>query len=205
MTFHTLQRTCCFLVCGLVLTSLVSAADPVFKPFTRIQIKDAAGADVWEFKGKDDGCKIVDARERELFRVTRSEFKLKIKKPDDTVVGYVIVKPGEYKVVDATGKKELFELQRQSDNDWKWKDSKDQLLARIKKREYGFEIESPQQQSLFKSKLHDAKVSLRDPQEKTLFSSKDTKSTLAFVCLKLKPLDEGQQAGLMAAILWFEP
>ncbi len=182
------------------------AAEPLKpKTFSRVQIKDASGKDVWEFKGKDDGAKVVDAQERELFRFNLNDHKLKIKRPDDSVIGYINAKPGEFKVLDVTGKQELFEMQRQADGDWKLKNSKDQLLARIKKRSYGYEIESPDEKSLFKSKLSDGKASLRNEKDQTVYSSKDTTSTLALSCLGLKALpDDGQRLGLAAAFMWFE-
>lgn len=186
--------------------STALAAEPLKpKTFSRVQIKDASGQDVWEFKGKDDGAKIVDAKERELFRLNLKDHKLKIKLPDDSVVGYVSAKPGEFKVLDSAGQKELFELQRQSDGDWKLKDVKEQLLVRIKRRDYGYELESPDEKSLFKSKLKDGKASLRDIKDQTVYSSKDTSSTLALSCLGLKALPgDGMRLGLAAAVMWFE-
>ncbi len=186
--------------------AVLRAADPVKpKTFSRVQIKDAAGKDVWEFKGKDDGAKVVDAQEHELFRINLSDHKLKIKKPDDTVVGYVSAKPGEFKVIDATGKKELFEVQRQADGDWKLKNGRDELVVRIKKRDYGFELESQDEKSLFKSKLKDGKASLRDARDQTVYYSKDTASTLAVSCLGMKAIsDDGMRLGLVAAVMWFE-
>jgi len=188
------------------MSSTVLAAEPLKpKTFSRVQIKDASGQDVWEFKGKDDGAKVVDAKERELFRLNLKDHKLKIKLPDDSVIGYVSAKPGEFKVLDSSGQKELFELQRQADGDWKLKDVKDQLLVRIKKRDYGYELESPHEKSLFKCKLKDGKASLRDAQDLTIYSSKDTSSTLALSCLGLKALpSDGVRLGLAAVVMWFE-
>lgn len=48
-----------FVVVALVgvMSSTVLAAEPLKpKTFSRVQIKDASGQDVWEFKGKDDGA-----------------------------------------------------------------------------------------------------------------------------------------------------
>lgn len=195
-----------WIAAALLLVGVLVAAEPLKpKTFSRVQIKDAAGKDVWEFKGKDDGAKVVDAQERELFRFNLNDHKLKVKKSDDSVIGYISAKPGEFKVLDVTGKKELFEVQRQADGDWKLKDSKEQLLVRIKKRDYGFELESPDEKSLFKSKLKDGKASLRNAQDQTVYYSKDTASTLALSCLGLKALpDDGLRLGLAAAVMWFE-
>lgn len=195
-----------WLLMPMMSDAALRAAEPLKpKTFSRVQIKDAAGKDVWEFKGKDDGAKVVDAQEHELFRINLSDHKLKIKKPDDSIVGYVSAKPGEFKVIDATGKKELFEVQRQADGDWKLKSGRDELLIRIKKRDYGFELESPDEKSLFKSKLKDGKTSLRDARDQTVYYSKDTTSTLAVSCLGLKSVSEdGLRLGLVAAVMWFE-
>ncbi len=195
---------CCmaFVAClGLVY------ADEPRKPtlFDRVQIKNEVGGDALEFKGKSDGAKVVDLNERELFRINLKGNKLKIKRPDESVVAYVVVKPGEFKVLDATEKIELFELQKQPDGDWSLKDGKDKSLLRIKRRDYGFEIQTPDEKSLYKSKLKDGKVSLRDANDKTVYYSKDSTSTLAVSCLGFQPISElGMKAGLVAAALWFE-
>ena len=185
----------------------LAQADEARKPtlFDRVQIKNEVGGDALEFKAKSDGAKVVDLRERELFRINLKGDKLKIKRPDESVVGYVVAKPGQFKVLDATEKLELFELQKQADGDWKLKDGKDKLLLRLKRRDYGFELETPDDKSLFKSKLKDGKVSLRDVNDKTVHSMKDSTSTLALSCLGFQPISElGVKAGLVAAVLWFE-
>ena len=185
----------------------LAQAEETRKPtlFDRVQIKNEVGGDALEFKGKSDGAKVVDLNERELFRINLKGSKLKIKHPDESVVAYIVVKPGEFKVLDPTEKHELFELQKQADGDWKLKDGSDKSLLRIKHRDYGFEIETQDGKSLFKSKLKDGKVSLRDANDKTVYSTKDASSTLAVSCLGFQPISElGVKAGLVAAVLWFD-
>ncbi len=155
----------------------------------KIKFKKENGDTAFSIKPQDDGAKLVDADEQELARFNLSGSKLKVKDPDDTVLGYVIASAGRYKIEDANQEVELWKLQQQEDGDWKLEDGQDQLIYKIKKREYGFEIEDATDNSLFKAKLKEGKTSLRNASEQTVYSTKDQVPTIAVTCLGFEKID----------------
>lgn len=174
---------------------------PAATGWTKIKLKDGEGAAAYSLKKKDDGAKLVNAAEEEVARFKLSGTKLKVKGPDEKVLGHIVVSPGELKVKDAEQTQELFEIQRGEDGDWKLKDGADRLLLRIKKRDYGWEIETPDDVRQAKVKSDGGKVSLRDADEKPLWYTKDPLKPLALVMLGLSPVESFElRAGLMAAV-----
>ena len=168
----------------------------------KIKFKTGNGDTVFSLKPQDDGAKLVDADEHELARFNLSGSKLKVKDPDDVILGYVIASAGKYKIENASQDVELWKLQRQDDGDWKLEDGQDHLIYKIKKREYGFEIEDATDNSLFKVKLKDGKTSLRDPSEQTVFSTKDQVPTIAVTCLGFETIDSlSLRAALMTMLI----
>ncbi len=160
------------------------------------------GARLYEIKFKADGAKLVDPDEREIARFNVDGHKLKVKLPDDSVVAYVVAKPSEFQIRDASQENKLFELKAQDDGDWKLKDADDGVLAVIKKRDYGFEIEDGAEKSLAKSKLKDGKRSLRDADDRTLLYTKGDFPPISVACLGLDQIDSLQvRAGLAVAVL----
>jgi hypothetical protein len=169
-----------------------------------IGFKTGSGERLYEIKFKDDGAKLVDPDEQEIARFNVDGQKVKIKLPDESVAAYVVVKDGEFQVRDASQKVELFELKSQPDGDWKLKDGNDKVLAVIKKRDYGYEIEDGAENSLFKSKLKGDKRSLRDANDETVLYSKDDISPLSVACLGLEQIESlPVRAGLATAVLLF--
>lgn len=157
--------------------------------FTKVKFKSADGQVQMSLKPQSDGAKLVDGQEQELARYTLSGDKLKIKNAADETLGYIIAYPDRLKVRDATQKKELWNLRRQSDGDWKLEAADGTLACRVSKRDYGFEIEKPDDTSWRKIKLKDGKLSLRDEREQTYLSTKDGFPVTAGACLALEPIE----------------
>ena len=152
-----------------------------------IHFKDDAGQRVYELKPELNGAKLVGPDEQEIARYRISDHTLKIKDANDTVLGHIVRHGDHYKIEDAERETVLFKIAAQSDGDGDWtvEDGTQKRLYRIKKRDYGFEIESPTKDSLAKVKLKEGKLSLRNSQDLTLFSTKDHASTLGFTSLGL--------------------
>lgn len=167
----------------------------------KVKFKNGSGETLYSLKPKDDGAKLVDAAEQEIARYTLTGAKLKVKDPQDQVLGYIIGSGKRFKIEDAAQTKVLFEMQRQDDGDWKLEDGAEKLICKIKKRDYGFEIEDPAEKSLGKAKSKDGKISLRDPQENTLFYTKDGIRPLSVACLALEAIESlPLRGGLMFRI-----
>ena len=188
--------------------STTPATDPDPAPSKQdrenIGFKTGAGERLYEIKFKADGAKLVDSDEMEMARFKVDGKKVTVKLPDETVAAYIIVKDREFQVRDESQKVELFELKSQSDGDWKLKGSNDQLLAVIKKRDYGYEVEDAAERSLLKSKLKDGKYSLRDAEDNSVLYTKDAISPLSVACLGLEQIESlAVRTGLATTILLF--
>ena len=92
-------------------------------------------------------------------------------------------------------------MQRQDDGDWKLKDGQENLIYKIKARDYGFEIEDAGEASLFKAKLKDGKTSLRDPTENTVFSTHDSLPAIAVACLGCEAIEKLEFRSTLLAFL----
>ena len=158
----------------------------------KIKIKSGAGKNLYSIKWKDDGAKLVDADEKELARynVSSGGAKLKIKDPEDNVIGYLVGDraSGRIKVEDSSQEKELFKLIRQEDGDWKLEDAEDNLLVRVKVRDYGAELESASDVSLYKVKLKDGKTSLRNALDATTLYTNSPVQSMSFACMGFDPI-----------------
>lgn len=178
----------------------------VAKILSKLKFKGADGEVSYSLKPEADGAKLVDANEREIARFTVDQNKLKIKDAADVVLGYVIFADNHFKIKNADQTQELFKLQAQSDGDWKLEDGRGKLIYKIKKRDYGFEIEDDKDNSHSKAKLKSGKTSLRNRAEETVLYTKDEINTLAFASMGFEALkSQPLQAGLMTMVLLHSP
>lgn len=167
----------------------------------KLKFKRDDGSEAFSLKFKTDGAKLVDGSDQELARLNLDDSqKVKIKGPDDAVLGYVVSKEGYWKIENAEQTQELFILRRQDDGDYKLEDGNDQPLYRIKARDYGFEIETPDKQSLYKVKVNGEKTSLRDANDATVLSTKSPIVPAAMASFGLDQLSPEQQAALAFAV-----
>ncbi|MFK8184183.1 MAG: hypothetical protein AB8B99_12480 [Phormidesmis sp.] len=167
----------------------------------KIKFKQADGAEKYSLKFKSDGAKFVDANDNELARLKVDDSqKVKIKAPDETVLGYVVTQDGYWKLENAEQSEELYVLRLQDDGDLKLEDGADQPIYRIKKRDYGYEIESPEKESLYKVKVKKGKTSLRDASEETVISTKSPMIPAAMTPFGFDVLTPPQQAALAYAV-----
>ena len=179
-----------------------SPDEPTKTELTKISIKDGSGETVLEWKPKEDGAKLTDHDDQEIARFTLKDNKLKIKAPDDSVIGYVVWNEGRYRIESADQETSLWKYSEQSDGDWRLKTGEEKLVYEIKKRDYGFEIEDGMESSIARIKLKDGKSSLRDADDKTIYSTRDKIELSAFNCLGLNAIESIElRAGLMTALM----
>lgn len=169
--------------------SSVSQGPQATRLTAKLKFKTGNGDEAFSIKPQDDGAKLIDSDDKELARFKLDGSKLKIKDADDVVLGYIVATDDHYKIKDAKQEVELWKLQRQQDGDWKLKNGQDELVYKIKPREYGFEILDPAEATVFKAKLKEGKTSLRDRSEKTVYSSHDKLPTVAMTCLGFEAID----------------
>ncbi|MEM7232780.1 MAG: hypothetical protein AAF517_11420 [Planctomycetota bacterium] len=149
------------------------------------KIKVKAGEDTaFSIKPKDDGGKIVDANDKEIGRLKlRGSKTLELKDDADVTIAVIEGTGRKISILDASGKGQ-FVLVRNAEGSLKV-ESNEKLLYRIKRRDYGSEVEAPDGKSLFKVKKRGDKLSVRNAADETIFSARGTDNTdaLAFVAL----------------------
>jgi hypothetical protein len=167
----------------------------------KIKFKQEGGAEDFALKPEADGAKYLDGKDKELARFNvDGGGKVKIKNPADQVLGYVVTKEGYWKIENADQTKELYVLRRQNDGDYKLEDAADKEIYRIKARDYGFEVESPDKQSLYKVKVKNGKTSLINAADKPVFSTKSQVSPIAIASFGFDVLSKEQKAALAYAV-----
>ncbi len=172
----------------------------------QLKFKRDDGSEAFAIKFQPDGAKWVDGNDQELARFTVDENqKVKIKDPSDNVLGFVVIKDGYWKIENAEQTQELFILRRQDDGDYKLEDGSDTQIYRIKQRDYGYEIETPDKQSLYKVKIsEDGKVSLRNASDETVISTRAAIAPVAVASFGFDVLSPEQQAALAFAVNFAE-
>lgn len=200
--------------CGTTTTETEASAPPATTasdtvPTTAkaaVKFKQEGGAERFTLKYKSDGAKLEAASGDELARLNADPSgKVKIKGPDDQVLGYVVPTTGAWKLENAEQSEELYILRRQEDGDYKLETGSDQPVYRIKVRDYGYEIESPDKQSLYKVKQKGDKLSLRNAEDTTVLYTKDQTTPIAIACFGFDVLSQEQQAALAYAVSQSNP
>ena len=167
----------------------------------KIKFKQGDGTEKYSLKFKPDGAKLVDASDSELARLKVDDSqKVKIKAADETVLGYVVTQDGYWKLENGDQSEELYVLRLQDDGDLKLEDGADTQIYRVKKRDYGYEIETPEKESLYKVKVKEGKTSLRDSSEETVLSTKSPIAPAAMTPFGFDVLTPSQQAALAYAV-----
>ena len=167
----------------------------------KVKFKLENGDEAFSLKPKDNGMKVEGVNGSEIARLTVDERqKIKIKDPSDRPLGYVITKDNAWKLENAEQNKELYILRKQTDGDYKLETGDDKQVYRIKRRDYGWEIETPQKQSLYKVKIKANKIVLRDRNEVTVIKTKANIPSLAVACYGFDVLSQPQQSALAYAI-----
>jgi hypothetical protein len=167
----------------------------------KIKFKTAGGSDLFSLKQKADGAKLVDGQNQELARIKADKpGKIKIKNAADQVLGYVVTKKGDWKLKNPEQTQDLYILRRQDDGDYKLEDAAKKEVYRIKAKNKGLEIITPDKQLVYQVKVKGDKISLRKASDQTIFYSKSGLSPIAFACFGFDVLTREQQAALAYAV-----
>ncbi|WP_008309706.1 hypothetical protein [Leptolyngbya sp. PCC 6406] len=168
----------------------------------QLKFKHDDGSEAFALKFQDNGAKLVDSSDQEIARLTVNDGgKVKIKDPSDTELGYVVSYDGYWKVKNADQTQDLFVLKAREGDGYRMDDGQGNRLYRIKQRDYGYEIQTAEEVSLYKIKLKDGKLSLRDVNDDTVISIRSAMSPAAMTAFGLDALSLEQQAALAYAII----
>lgn len=169
----------------------------------KVKVKKAGGATAFALKFYDDGLKLLDDKEDEIARITRTKSqKYKIKDAADNILGYVTGSSNKFKIVDKTQQVTLFIFQSQSDGDWKLEslDNEELLLYKVGNRDYGWKIETSNETKVSKVKVKNGRTTISDNNDETTLYTNDEYSSLAIVPFTFNEMTKPQQAALSAAL-----
>lgn len=167
----------------------------------KIKFKRDGGAKVFTLKPEADGVQLVDGNNKELARFEVDDGpKVKIKDKTDQVIGYVVLKNGNWQVKNADQTKELYILRRQDNRNYQLENGANKKIYEIKARDYGLEIETPNQQSLYQVKVKNGKISLMNASAQTVLYTKSQLTPIVIACFGFDVLSHEQQAALAYAV-----
>lgn len=166
-----------------------------------IKFKQYNGQERFTLKPKSDGAKLEDASGQEILRLKQdSTQKIKIKDPQEQVLGYVVSANHAWKLKSPDQSQDLFVLRRQGDGDYQLKTGSNQLVYRLKVRDYGYEIETASKDSLYKIKTKGSKTLLNDSKGEILLYTKPPIPPVVMASFGLDALTEAQQTALAYAL-----
>ena len=169
---------------------------------SKVKFKLENGNEAFSLKPKENGIKVESADGSEIARLTVDEQnKIKIKNAADATLGYVVSKDKFWKIENPEHTKELYILRQQADGDYKLETEGDRQIYRIKRRDYGWEIETPQKESLYKVKTKENKIVLRDKDDVMVIKTKSDFPLLAIACFGMDVMTQEQQSALAYAIV----
>lgn len=167
-----------------------------------IQFKLKGGTNTFSIKPVVGGAKFLDAAEEEIARFTigSDSKRFRINSDAGKVLGYAAIKGSAWTIENAEGTKELYILSRQEDGNYQLKNEAGKEIYRIQLRDYGFEIETPAKQSLYKVKVEEDKIVLIDASDRTFLYTNSALPPLTLVCFGFEKLNIEQQAALAYAV-----
>ena len=167
-----------------------------------IQFKLKEGTNTFAIEPIVGGAKFLDATEKEIARFTigSDSKQFKINNAAGKVLGYGAIKGSAWTIENAEQTKELYILSRQEDGNYQLKNEAGKEIYRIKLRDYGFEIETPAKQSLYKVKVEEDKIVLIDASDRIFLYTQSALPPLMLACFGFADLNIEQQAALAYAV-----
>ncbi len=162
-------------------------------------------AEAFSLKPKDSGIKLEGSQGEAISNLTvDTNGKIKIETSAGFVLGYVSGNNSYWKLEDAEQISELYFLRKQAGGDYQLESANRQQIYSIKSREYGFEIETPKNKSLYQVKTKNNSIILQDANGNTVLKTKSNLPLLAVACYGFNVLDRSQQTALAYAISLME-
>ncbi len=146
------------------------------------KLVDAKGAEQAVFKRKDDS-------KRRLLLVTAQAQNNSIESK----------KSGTWKLMDQQGTV-TYILKAEEDGRYKLKTPDEQTVYRIKKRDYGLEIENGDDKSLYKVRVDQGKLVMKGADGKVVYSTKSNSDPLMLCCFGFDKLGVWQRSAMACAI-----
>ena len=127
---------------------------------------------------------------------------LHVRDRDQKDVGFVeTAEAGQALELRATGVALLFRLDREPDGDLRLEDGSGQLLAKLERRDDGYQVVDAQDQARASVKARPGKTSLRDAANQTRLSTRDPVPVEAMACFARNEVPLAFQGGCALAVL----
>ncbi|MCC0176496.1 hypothetical protein I4641_05825 [Waterburya agarophytonicola K14] len=167
----------------------------------KLIFKRENGSEDFSFIPKSNGIKLEGIQGETIVNLTVDiNRKIQIQTSAGSILSHVLIRDNSWTIEDGEETEELYTLQQQTNGDYKLESGDNTAIYQIKKRDYGLEIETPDQKSLYKVKHQDNKQILQDINNKTVLETKSDFPLLAIACYGFEVLDEAEQTGLAYAI-----
>lgn len=167
-----------------------------------IQFQGKGGTKTFSIQPVVGGATLLGTAEKEIARFTidSSYKRFRINSAAGKLLGYAAIKGSAWAIENPERTKELYTLSRQEDGNYQLKNEAGKAIYNIKLREYGFEIETPAKQSVYKVKVEEDKITLVDASEQTSLYTNSALPPLMLACFGFENLNIEQQAALAYAI-----
>lgn len=168
---------------------------------TVVKFRQFNGQERFTLKSQPYGARLENASGQEILRLKKdSTQKIKIQDPQQQELGYVVPANNTLKLKSPDQNQNLFVLHRQEGGDYQLKTGDNQLVYRLKVRDYGYEIETASEKSLYKIKTKRGKTLLKDSKNEILLYTKPPISPMMMASFGLDALSEAQQTALAYAL-----
>lgn len=127
--------------------------------------------------------------------------ELSIETPAGLILGHILSHDNYWKIEDGEETKILYLLRQETDGNYILESGDNRELYRIKQQDYGLEILTPQQESIYKVTSENNKNILQNASGKIILMTDADYPLLAMACYGFEILDRNQQSGLSYAII----
>ena len=167
----------------------------------KVKFQKGNDIEIFSLRPKASGIKLEGAQGQAISNLTvDTNGKIKIETSAGSVLGYVSGNNSYWKLEDAEEISDLYILRKQADGDYQLESANPQQIYSIKSREYGFEIETPKNKSLYQVKREKDRLILQDADGNIVLKTKSNLPLLAIACYGFDVLDRSQQTALAYAV-----
>lgn len=123
------------------------------------------GEDIFTYQQEDNRVWVRDGQgEVNAVLVLESPQKMRVEDAGETVIGYVMTRSDSWRVRKPDQTEELFVLTRRDDGNYRMRKGDGERIYRINARSYGYEVQSPDEVSLYRVRQAGDRLALHNSQ-----------------------------------------
>ena len=178
-------------------------------PLSEIRFESGIDRVAFELSPSRDGVDVVGRDRRSLFRIEFDEDRLSVIDSREGVVAVVTRLPTGahrgYRLANAKDAELWTDIRIESDGDLEVRDSREAVVYKLKRRDYGFKIVDEKGKSIARiRRSSDGKLSIRDDSHLTYLKTRDPIPIEAVALIALPGISFAEATGLAVAA-WILP